>query len=213
MTDDRRCRARERPRSVPPARPDGSPPGAPLREPHPSSPVITGRERTSSLESWWTYEGTPRPLDPLQESGPPLWFGARSASALDRAARLGDGWIGAGSARINDCAAALATLRRCLNDAGRPERTFQLAKRVYVHVTPPGKDGTTVGPRLRDWFEHHYGRAALADDVVLTGSPDACVDHVGRLGALGVGTVILHPVLDHLEQLEVLADGVVSQLR
>src|SRR6478672_2920493 len=34
---------------------------------------------------------------PIQRPGPPVWFGAGREPALRRAARLGDGWIGAGS--------------------------------------------------------------------------------------------------------------------
>jgi alkanesulfonate monooxygenase SsuD/methylene tetrahydromethanopterin reductase-like flavin-dependent oxidoreductase (luciferase family) len=170
---------------------------------------LLGEERTTSHEPWWRYDDLPRPLTPVQQPLP-LWFGARSPAAIDRAVRLGDGWIAAGSARAADFTAALESVRRSLSDAGRPPETFTIAKRVYLHVAETADDDSDTRDRLRRWFGHHYGNPALADDVVVTGSAAACAEHLHLLIQRGVDTLILHPVLEPMRQLEALATGVLS---
>jgi alkanesulfonate monooxygenase SsuD/methylene tetrahydromethanopterin reductase-like flavin-dependent oxidoreductase (luciferase family) len=173
---------------------------------------LLSQERTTSSQPWWDYDDVVRPLVPLQRPMPPLWFGARSAAALERAVRLGDGWIGAGSARGADFEAALETLRGVLSDAGRDPDTFTVAKRVYLHVVGPrGRTAADRG-RLEGWFRHHYGRPSLADEVAVTGPAEFCAEHLDRLRRLGVDTVVLHPVVDHLAQLELLVTDVLPQL-
>jgi len=167
------------------------------------------QERTTSHEPWWSYDQVPRPLAPVQQPMPPLWFGARSPEALERAVRLGDGWIGAGSATAAEFATALDTVRRLLSEAGRPPGTFTIANRVYLHVIEPGHNVASVRERLHGWFAGHYANPLLADDVVVVGPPQACAEHLQKLSESGVDLVILHPVLDPTLQLEALVDRVI----
>lgn len=173
---------------------------------------LLGQEWTTSQEPWWDLDGVRRPLAPLQKPAPPLWFGARAPSALDRAARLGDGWVGAGSSTLPEFATALEFVRRSLEKAGRADTPFAISKRVYLHVLADGDDRSDVVAQVRQWFDHHYGNPSGADRFVVIGSVAECADHVGRLRQKGASTVILHPMIHQLEQLERLTEGVAPQV-
>jgi probable F420-dependent oxidoreductase len=69
-------------------------------------------------------------LCPVPERPVPILIGGHSPPALRRAARLGDGWISAGS-DLDELRAMLGTLRGLLRDAGRKEAGFEL------HLMPP----------------------------------------------------------------------------
>lgn len=67
---------------------------------------------------------------PVQEPHPPLWFGGWTDAALDRAARLGDGWYGFDqpAEQVRDCARRLA---RLCAERGRPFEGLTLACGAY----------------------------------------------------------------------------------
>src|SRR4051812_39669705 len=75
------------------------------------------------------WAGGPPP--PIPQPGPPIWFGARARPALRRAARIGDGWIGAGSSSSADFVEQAKVLEEELAEAGRE---IPKAKRVYIAV-------------------------------------------------------------------------------
>jgi alkanesulfonate monooxygenase SsuD/methylene tetrahydromethanopterin reductase-like flavin-dependent oxidoreductase (luciferase family) len=121
--------------------------------------------------------------------------------------------VGAGSSTLPEFATALGLLRRSLEAAGRADAPFAISKRVYLHVLADGDDRSDVVAQLRQWFAHHYGNPSGADRFVVVGSAAECADHVGRVRQMGASTVILHPMVEPLEQLERLTEGVVPQVR
>ena len=165
-------------------------------------------EQVSDKTPWWHLEHEPRPLRTVQRPAPPIWFGARAREALRRAVRLGDGWVGAGSMSQGDFLRALDEVRIALDAQDRDPGTFAIAKRVYVHLT----DTPDPPDAVRRWFSHHYGTSRRIEDVFVIGGADQIVQHLGELRTAGVGTLILHPVVDVRPQMEMLADDVVPQL-
>jgi probable F420-dependent oxidoreductase len=88
-------------------------------------------------------------LCPVPERPVPILIGGHSAPALRRAARLGDGWIGAGN-DLDELAGLLRNLRGLLRDAGRKEAGFEL------HVMPPmDAHDLDTARRLRDLGTSH----------------------------------------------------------
>jgi probable F420-dependent oxidoreductase len=84
------------------------------------------------------YDLPPLRFEPKPVQSPlPILIGGEAPPALRRAARLGDGWIGANHAleRLAPCVARLAELRR---EAGREAAPFEM-----IATTPPdaGLDG------------------------------------------------------------------------
>jgi alkanesulfonate monooxygenase SsuD/methylene tetrahydromethanopterin reductase-like flavin-dependent oxidoreductase (luciferase family) len=164
-------------------------------------------DRVTFRNAWWDLEDV-RGLAPAQTPHPPLWFGARRGPALRRAAEIGDGWIGSGSAPHEEFCTSLAEVRRHLDDRGRDE-SFTIAKRVYIEVDDDVSRGRS---RMREWFAANYGKPSLADEVAVVGDADHCAEHLHELRELGVGHFILNPVIDPRHQLDVLAVEVLPRL-
>ena len=171
-------------------------------------------EGIGALRALWmqqpaTYRGTlhnftdahlqPRPV---QKPHPPIWIGARSPVALERAARIGDGWIGAGSSSIDDFAEQVRTLRAALQASGRDPRTFPLAKRVYIAVED---DARTALARIAPPLDFVYRRSGVASRVAVCGSPSQCEEQLRRLMELGATELVLNPLYDEFAQMEKLA--------
>ena len=142
---------------------------------------------------------------PHQRPHPPIWIGGRHRNSLERAARLADGWVGAGSSSFASFRSAASELRRYIEAADRDPAEFTVAKRVYVAVDD---DESRVLRRLQDWFEARYGRPEMAEEVAVWGSADHCLDALARHSAAGADLIIIAPVFDHLEHLEALSPQV-----
>jgi len=144
---------------------------------------------------------------PVQKPHPPLWFGGHDPRALRRAAEMGDGFIGAGSASTATFADEVKTLRAILAERGRAE--FPIGKRVYLAVD---RDRARAGKRLAEWFGAFYGKPELADAVSVWGDADACVAGLRAVVAAGASFLMLNPVFDELEQLELFSSALAPKL-
>lgn len=148
---------------------------------------------------FFRLDGVAMEPKPVQRPHPPLWFGAHHPDALRRAARLGDGFMGAGSVSTRTFAEEVARLRALLREAGRDPERFPVGKRVYIAVDA---DRERAARRLAEWFGAFYGRPGLAAEVAVWGDADACVEELRRVIAAGARLLLLNPVYDELEQLE-----------
>jgi probable F420-dependent oxidoreductase len=157
------------------------------------------QERTTHRGVFWTLDAAPMEPKPVQKPHPPIWVGALQPAAIRRAARLGDGFIGAGSSSIDEFRSQVDMLRGCLVAAGRDPDTFAVAKRVYIAIDA---DRARAEQRLTEWFGWYYGNAALAARVAIYGSEAECLDGLSRIVAAGARLLILNPVFDELEHLE-----------
>jgi probable F420-dependent oxidoreductase len=165
--------------------------------------------RATMSGEFWRFENVAMEPKPAQKPHPPLWFGARDAVGLKRAARLGDGWMGAGSSSSADFVKQIELLRRFLDEAKRDPNGFRLSKRVYLAVDD---DRPRAERRLRDWFGMRYKNADMASRVSIWGSRAECIDKLGELVRAGVQHLLLNPVFDEMEHLEVLAGDVIPKL-
>jgi len=163
----------------------------------------------TSHEPGWRLERFVRPLEPVQKPTPPIWIGARTRPALDRAVRLADGWVGAGSSTVAAFTEALTIIRERLDAHGRDPATFEIAKRVYIHVATPTPAVTAM---VGEWYATTYGPVDDVNNVVVIGEPRHCAERIGELRELGARTLILHPVRDEYEQMVRLASDVVPAL-
>jgi len=136
---------------------------------------------------------------PLQSPGPPIWFGAGREPALRRAARLGDGWIGAGSSSAEDFAKQVPIVRDALEQAGRDPALFPIAKRVYVAVEP---DEQVARRRMSAVLDEMYGWPGLADRCAVCGPPERVAETIRAIMDAGAGEVMLNPLYAQLAQLE-----------
>lgn len=165
--------------------------------------------RATMSGEFWRFENVAMEPKPAQKPHPPLWFGARDAVGLKRAARLGDGWMGAGSSSSADFVKQVELLRGFLDEAKRDPNGLRLSKRVYIAVDD---DRARAERRLRDWFGVRYKNADMASHVSIWGSRAECIDKLGELVRAGAQHLLLNPVFDEMEHLEVLAGDVIPKL-
>ena len=158
---------------------------------------------------FWQLDDLSLGLRPVQSPHPPLWFGGRADAALRRAAKMGDGWMGAGASSTADFKGHIRTLRRYLEEEGRDPDTFLLSKRVYVAVDA---DRVRAREKLRSWFGHRYGNADMAEEVSVFGGVEDCIEGLAEVAAQGVDLLMLNPVYDLAEQMERLAADVQPKL-
>jgi len=165
--------------------------------------------RATVTGDFWRFENVPMEPKPVQAPHPPLWFGARDALALRRAVRHGDGWMGAGSSSSADFVEQVAMLRRSLDEAKRDPARFSISKRVYIAVDD---NRERAERRLREWFALRYKNAEMGSRVSVWGSRAECIDKLGELVRAGAKHLLLNPVFDELEHLELLAQAVIPHL-
>lgn len=147
----------------------------------------------------WRFAGVGVGPKPLQKPALPIWFGGEGTASLERAARLGDGWMGRGSSTAETFARALAALRRDLERVGRRDEPFPLSKRVFAHVVVDGRiDRATE--RFAAWSADVYGDAGLVPRCGVVGDPDACVAGLTPIVEQGLDLVLLDPLFDIAEQ-------------
>jgi alkanesulfonate monooxygenase SsuD/methylene tetrahydromethanopterin reductase-like flavin-dependent oxidoreductase (luciferase family) len=129
--------------------------------------------------------------------------------ALKRAVRHGDGWMGAGVSSSADFIQQIGLVQRFLDEAQRDPATFVISKRVYLAVD---NDRDRAERRLREWFGLRYKNADWASRVSIWGSPTECTDKLGELVRASAQHLLLNPVFDELEHLELLAQEIVPHL-
>ena len=163
-----------------------------------------------------TFEGEffrlnnlPQEPKPVQKPHPPLWFGAHHPNALKRAVALGDGFMGAGSLSTAKFADEVKILRGLLSEAKRDPAAYPVAKRVYIAVD---RDKSRAGARLTEWFGAFYGRPQMAEEVSVWGPPEECVAGLQSVVAAGARMLMLNPVFDEMEHLEIFASEIAAKL-
>ena len=133
----------------------------------------------------------PRPSEPVE-----VWIGATAEPAVDRAARLGDGWL-ASPGLVTDRARALVTLYldRC-RAHGRPPRAVAVRRDVYVGESRADVEAT-AGPIIAKGYRGFNASALVA------GTIGEVVARFRELGAMGYTDVIVRHLTD--DQPKVLA--------
>ena len=94
--------------------------------------AIWDEEEASYQGELYRLDRVPVRPRPVQPGGPPVWFGARTEPALRRAARLADGWMGAGSSSAEQFKGHVRILHDALGEQGRDPKQFPISKRVYL---------------------------------------------------------------------------------
>jgi len=159
---------------------------------------------------FWELRDAPMEPKPFQKPHPPLWFGANGPVALRRAARLGDGFFGAGSTPTARFAGQVQIVREALAAAGRPAADFPIAKRLYIAVDD---DAGRARRRMNDAMEHLYGRrSADIEAAAVAGTPADCVAAVREAAAAGAELILFTPMFGQAEHAERLAAEVIPQL-
>jgi probable F420-dependent oxidoreductase len=161
---------------------------------------------------FWQLRDISMQPKPVQQPHPPIWFGVHHPNALKRAVRLADGFIGAGGSPTAQFADEVKQVRALLEATGRDPATFPLAKRVYIAVD---HDKARAGQRLAERLGNAYGGSSSQpthERVAVFGPPDECAARLRDVIDAGAGLLVLTPLFDHAEHLEVFAEQIRPQL-
>ena len=155
-------------------------------------------------ELYHLADGTMAPK-PVQKPHPPIWFGVGHPDALQRAATLGDGWMGSGGSSIASFAQAVPVLRRALAAAGRDPARFPISKRLFVAID---EQPQRARAELNRWFTEVYRNPEGTDASGLWGTPEQVRTRLEEIVAMGASHLLLNPVSRYAEQLEAVAQTV-----
>ncbi len=154
---------------------------------------------------FWKLEGAHMEPKPVQQPHPPLWIGGNHPDALRRAARLADGFFGAGSMPTAKFVDQVKAVREALAELGRDAAKFGFAKRLYVHVDD---DAERAAARMEAALARHYERGGWSH-VWVVGPPATCAAGIREVVDAGAEMILLNPLVDDAEQMERLAADVI----
>jgi probable F420-dependent oxidoreductase len=153
---------------------------------------------------FWQVDGAAMEPKPFQKPYPPVWLGGSAPAAVRRAARLADGFFGAGSTTTERFAGQVKVLREALAGDGRDPAAFPVAKRVYIAVDDdPGRASDRMAAALKRVYGEGFGSALLP--VAVTGPPAACVRGLREVADAGAGLILCTVLFDDAIQMERLA--------
>lgn len=147
---------------------------------------------------------------PFQKPHPPIWFGGHAPAALRRAVKYGSGFIGAGSSSIQDFKKEVEIVRQALEEENKEAGAFMIAKRVYIGVH---RDRARAAERTREWFKLYYNNPEMADRVAVFGTPGDCLERLRDVITAGARLLVLNPMFDMLEHMELFASEIIPSLR
>ena len=157
---------------------------------------------------WWKLSGASMEPKPVQKPYPPVWFGGSAPAGMRRAARHGDGFMGAGSQTTAAFADQVSIIREELAVQNRDPEKFRIGKRVYVHVED---DSAVARRRLEDALRQHYGGGDWSQHM-LAGPAEECVAGIRKVADAGAELILFNSLVDDEQQLERLAGEVIPAL-
>ena len=176
-------------------------------------------EAVNVMKALWTQETVNHPgalwklenarMKPkcFQKPHLPIYFGGHAEPAMQRAVRMGDGWMAAGSTSTEQSLKDLGRIREILKEQGRDEKTFWLSKRLYLAIDD---NESLARKKLTEALNYHYGTDM--SDVGLAATPSRAVEVLGQIREAGARHILVNPCYDHLRQMELLATKIIPQL-
>lgn len=160
---------------------------------------------------FWQLRDAAMEPKPAQQPHPPIWLGGSHPNALRRAARLGRGFIGAGSSTTAQFAQQARIMRDELQQQRRDPGSFTIAKRVYLAIDD---DPRIARDRIASALDRRYGYFGLGNlaAVAVAGTAEDCVTGLSDVAAAGAQMIILNPLFDEAAQMQRLASEVIPRL-
>jgi alkanesulfonate monooxygenase SsuD/methylene tetrahydromethanopterin reductase-like flavin-dependent oxidoreductase (luciferase family) len=140
---------------------------------------------------------------PLQQPGPPIWAGAMSEQAVERAARVADGFIfgTAGPAAMKE---RVPAIREAFASAGKPDIT--VAALAYAGV---GDDERAALDEAAHHVVRYYGQLwTEPENLIHHGPTSKLAEEIAAYADAGIDVLIVFPEIPSLDQVERLAEDV-----
>lgn len=137
---------------------------------------------TVSSRGRWCFEEAriaPCPPEPVE-----VWIGATASPAIDRAARLGDGWLAAPALTPRGARRQLEEYFERCDAHGRPRGTAAIRRDIYV-----GRDDDEA--RATGGSVVEAGYRGFPPDAPIVGGTEQVAEAFGELAAMGYTDVIV----------------------
>ena len=139
----------------------------------------------------------------------PILIGGSSSRALDRAGRIGDGFIATIRGSADTYRAECEQVRASASRSGRDANKLEYAKLVYVYC---GQDRDECHAILKRWADRFYQTDFDVRSNCIYGTPEECAGKLRTYVRAGAGTLILGPPSAEPAQIELLRDRVLPQV-
>jgi alkanesulfonate monooxygenase SsuD/methylene tetrahydromethanopterin reductase-like flavin-dependent oxidoreductase (luciferase family) len=142
---------------------------------------------------------------PLQEPGPPIWVGAGQPKAVERALRIGDGFI-FGAAGSRAMAENAPKIREGFAANGKPDAT--VAGLAYVAL---GDDPRRALAEATHHVLRYYGQLwTEPENLIHHGPPEKIAEEIAAY-ADALDVLIVFPEIPRLDQVEQLAEHMLPE--
>jgi alkanesulfonate monooxygenase SsuD/methylene tetrahydromethanopterin reductase-like flavin-dependent oxidoreductase (luciferase family) len=172
-----------------------------------------GRQVSRIREVWRTARESDRDHGvvgppPVQDPGPPIWAGALTEKAMERAARVGDGFI-FGTRGAEVMKQLTPKVREAFAAEGKPE--IEVAGLAYVAV---GDDAQAALDEATHHVVRYYGELWTEPENLIHHGPGSKIaEEVRAYAESGIDTLILFAEIPRLDQVEQLAEHVLPAYR
>jgi alkanesulfonate monooxygenase SsuD/methylene tetrahydromethanopterin reductase-like flavin-dependent oxidoreductase (luciferase family) len=144
---------------------------------------------------------------PVQDPGPPIWIGALSERARQRAVELADGFIFGGAARPATIGPAVASMRPHVAEQGKTDFSFNAV--AYIAIGGEREFAEAVAHH-----ERYYPVLPVPVEQAIHHGPIGKIkDVVAEYAACGLDLLVLMPEVRSLRQLELLSEHVLPEYR
>ena len=144
---------------------------------------------------------------PVQDPGPPIWIGALSERARQRAVELADGFIFGGAARPSTIGPAVASMRPQVSEWGKPGFSFNAV--AYIAIGGQRELAEAVAHHQR----YYPVLPVPVEQAIHHGPIDKIKDVAAEYAACGLDLLVLLPEVRSLRQLELLSEHVLPEYR
>lgn len=142
-------------------------------------------EKVSSAGRW-KFENAE--ISPTPEENISIWIGANSSLALDRAARIGDGWLGAPSLTLQQASAFSAEYAEKCLIYEKVQNTVAIRRDIYV-----GESDAESLQSTSDLLDKGY--RGFDPTALVIGSPKTVADEFQKLADIGYTDVIIRSIV------------------
>jgi alkanesulfonate monooxygenase SsuD/methylene tetrahydromethanopterin reductase-like flavin-dependent oxidoreductase (luciferase family) len=125
-----------------------------------------------------------RPLEPVE-----VWIGATADPAIDRAARLGDGWLASPGLTPEQARAQITRYRAGCAAEGRRPTAIAIRRDVYVGESKADVEAT-AGPVIARWYR------GFRPEALVAGTVDRVTERFRELAAMGYTDVIVRHLIN-----------------
>lgn len=143
------------------------------------------RGETVTLERHWPVSRariSPLPPEPVE-----VWIGGVAAAAINRTARLAEGWLASPGLSPAQAGDSLNVYRQACAEHGRAPTAVAIRRDVFVGATSQQARGV-VAPYVEG------GYRGFPEDALLVGSVAEVADRIAALGELGFTDVIVRNI-------------------